>query len=159
MQADGAGDAGSSPARVTNQYTFIMKENWKPIGNYKYEVSDLGRVRISSSGKILKPYTDRQQEYDRVDLYEDGRRHKAMIHTLVAAEFIGPLPEGYEIDHLNTNIHDNRACNLKYVTRAENQNNPITIFNREVARIKRSINSGKRSQEDILRMVRVLKAI
>ena len=138
-----------------------MKETtlWKPIGIGKYEVSNQGEIRITKTGRIMKPYTDKLQEYDRIDMYEDGRRIKAMVHTLVANAFIGPKPDGCEIDHLNTNIHDNRACNLKYVSRAENRNNPVTKLNREIWRIKRAIASGKKSQEDILRLVNVLKAL
>ena len=80
-----------------------------------------------------------------------------MVHTLVAEAFIGSKPDGYEIDHLNTNIHDNRACNLQYVTQEENRNNPLSKFNREVSRIQRAIKSGKKSQEDIMRLVKVMK--
>lgn len=135
----------------------LMVENWKPIrSGENYEVSDLGRVR-NSYGKILKPFTDKDQTYDRVQLHEDGRKKKVMVHTLVAEAFIGPKPNGYEIDHLNTNIHDNRLCNIKYVSQEENRNNPITKFNREVSRIRRAILSGKKSQEDILHLVELMK--
>lgn len=136
-------------------------ETWKPIQSYggKYEVSDLGKVRMAATKQVLKPFNDPLQEYDRVMLYFGGKRRKVLVHTLVADAFLGIKPIGMEIDHLNTNIHDNRAVNLKYVTRSENRMNPLTVFNREVARIKRAIASGKKSQEDILRLVRVLKAM
>ena len=133
-------------------------ELWKPIGTGKYEVSSLGNIRVAKTGRILKPYTDKDQMYDRVDMYEDGRRVKAMVHTLVAESFIGPKKYGMEIDHLNTNIHDNRACNLRYATRAENHRNPITLFNHEVARIRRAIASGKKSQEEIMRLINAMKS-
>lgn len=136
-----------------------MTERWKPIGTGKYEVSDLGNIRVTKTGRIMKPYTDKDQMYDRVDMYEDGRRIKAMVHTLVAEAFIGPKLDGMEIDHLNTNIHDNRACNLRYVTQVENRHNPVTLFNHEVARIRRAIASGKKSQEDILRLVKAMKSV
>lgn len=136
-----------------------MKENWKPLRSGEaYEVSDLGRVR-NSRGRIVKPFVDDDQNYLRVHIYDNGLRRKAMVHTLVAEAFIGPKREGMEIDHLNTNIHDNRVCNLKYVTREENRRNPVTKFNREVSRIRRAIESGKKSQEDIMRLVAVMKAI
>lgn len=131
---------------------------WKPIGMGKYEVSNQGEVRIVKTGQAVKPFTDKLQGYDRVDMYEGGRRIRVMVHTLVASAFIGPKPAGCEIDHINTNIHDNRMCNLKYVTRTENRNNPITRLNRVMWRIKRVIASGKKSQDEIKRLENTLKA-
>ena len=134
-------------------------ETWKPVRSGKYEVSDLGRVRFARTGRVLKPYTDKLQEYYRVDIYENGKRAKAMVHTLVAEAFIGPKPKDREIDHINTNIHDNSVGNLRYVTKQENANNPITRFNLEVSRIRKAILTGKKTPDDISRIVRVLKVI
>lgn len=137
----------------------MEQEIWKPVRICeKYEVSNLGRVRKTSTKKIIRPYTDRLQTYDRVGLYYGGKRRRAMVHSLVADAFIGPKPKGYEIDHFNTNIHDNRLCNIGYVTRAANRNNPISKFNYEVSRIRKAILSGKHSQEEIMRLVKVMKA-
>ena len=48
-----------------------------------------------------------------------GRTYR--IHIYMALAWIGPRPEGHEIDHLNGNIDDWRLCNLQYVTYAENR--------------------------------------
>ena len=48
-----------------------------------------------------------------------GRTYR--IHVYMALAWIGPRPEGHEIDHLNGNIDDWRLCNLQYVTFAENR--------------------------------------
>lgn len=42
-------------------------------------------------------------------------------HTLIALTWIGPRPQGYEIDHLNGDRCDCSADNLQYVTPAENR--------------------------------------
>ena len=42
-------------------------------------------------------------------------------HMLMALTWIGPRPEGYEVDHLNGNILDWSTDNLEYVTPAENR--------------------------------------
>jgi hypothetical protein len=42
------------------------------------------------------------------------------IHSLVAAAFLGPCPEGMEINHKNAIKTDNRVENLEYVTRVAN---------------------------------------
>ena len=135
-----------------------MSETWKPIRSGKYEVSDQGNVRVAKSGRVLKPYSDRDQIYDRVDLYEGDRRTRVMVHTIVAEAFIGPKPKGKEIDHINTNIHDNRLSNLRYVTRRQNRHNVISLFNREVSRIKKAIEYG-RPEEEIIEMIRSMERI
>ena len=53
-------------------------------------------------------------------------RLNTYIHKLVAEYFIGERPEGYEIDHIDGNYLNNRADNLRYVTRRENLLNPNT---------------------------------
>lgn len=48
--------------------------------------------------------------------------HRAMVET-----FIGEIPEGMCIDHIDTNKTNNAIDNLKVVTHKENTNNPITL--------------------------------
>lgn len=49
------------------------------------------------------------------------------VHRLVYETFVGEIPQGYQIDHINTIRDDNRLENLRCVTRTENNNNPLTI--------------------------------
>lgn len=95
-------------------------EIWKPVVGYEgfYEVSSLGRVR-NPRGAILR---DRLNHlgYNRAALCKCGVRRDCMVHRLVAAAFIGPLPIGKEVNHINGLRADNRVENLEYVTRAEN---------------------------------------
>lgn len=48
------------------------------------------------------------------------------VHRVIYETFVGEIPEGYEIDHINTNKTDNRLENLQIVTHKENMNNPLT---------------------------------
>ena len=48
------------------------------------------------------------------------------IHRLVYEAFIREIPDGYEIDHINTIRDDNRLENLRLVTHKENYNNELT---------------------------------
>jgi hypothetical protein len=41
-------------------------------------------------------------------------------HILICTAFHGPRPDGYQCDHINGIPTDNRACNLQWVTPAEN---------------------------------------
>lgn len=49
------------------------------------------------------------------------------VHRLVYETFNGEIPDGYDIDHINTIRNDNRLKNLRVATRSENMLNPITI--------------------------------
>ena len=45
---------------------------------------------------------------------------KTYLHRKVWIEANGPIPNGYEIHHINNNKHDNRLENLAMVTHKEN---------------------------------------
>ena len=136
-------------------------EIWKPVVGYEelYEVSNFGRVRsldrIDSNnhplkGVILKPYIS-NSGYLLVGLYKQQKRDRKLLHRLVAEAFI-PNPENKpEIDHINTIKTDNTVflnedgsvnydkTNLRWTTRKENINNPLT-------KTKMQINAGKPSK-------------
>lgn len=105
----------------------MFKEVWKPVPGYEgYMVSDLGRVKslnYKHTGKevILIPVKARG-DYLRVGLYKDGKVKKFSVHRLVWIAFNGPIPEGYEINHINEDKTDNRLENLNLMTRKENIN-------------------------------------
>lgn len=88
-------------------------------------VSRDGEVFVPKSGKNPAHYTygwKREDGYRTVQY--QGKLY--LVHRLVAECFI-PNPENKpEIDHINTNRSDNRVENLRWSTRGENQNNPLT---------------------------------
>lgn len=104
-------------------------ETFKDIPGYEglYQVSDYGAVRSLKFGKVryLKN-VKRPTGYCQIDLCRDGEKKMFSIHRLVYETFNGPIPEGYEIDHVNTIRDDNRLSNLRVVTRKGNMANQIT---------------------------------
>ncbi len=48
------------------------------------------------------------------------------VHRIIYETFIGEIPKGYEIDHINTIRNDNRLTNLRLVTHKENMNNKLS---------------------------------
>jgi len=88
------------------------------VGYEQYLVSNLGKVK-NNGGQLLKPMISKLG-YLYVGLYKDGKRELFMVHQLVAMAFIGPYPEGKEINHENGVKTDCSVDNLKYVTKSEN---------------------------------------
>ena len=85
-----------------------------------YMISDEGQVKSIRYGKerILKPF--RMGNYLGVWL---GAGHKHYIHHLVAEIFCPKDADNLQVDHINRNKHDNRACNLRWVTASFNMKN------------------------------------
>lgn len=112
-----------------------MKENWKDVIGLEgyYQVSDQGNVRSldryvvgGSRWGIKKDFIKGQNlstrlagEYLQVKFNKNKKITKS-VHRTVAEAFI-PNPLNLpEVNHINGNRIDNRACNLEWTTRAGN---------------------------------------
>jgi hypothetical protein len=42
-------------------------------------------------------------------------------HRLIAQTFLGPIPKGKEVNHVDGDKHNNHPSNLNYMTHSENQ--------------------------------------
>jgi len=110
-------------------------EEWRPVVGYEgwYEVSSLGTVRRLApyngihAGHILKGHRN-AKGYLRVALSRPDRPRSCRavpIARLVAEAFIGPRPQGYQVNHKNGIKTDNRASNLEWCTGSENVRHAI----------------------------------
>ena len=99
-----------------------MAENWKPVNGFdNYLISDLGRVKSLKNNIFLKP-VDRVG-YDKVALFNKGKRKDINIHRLVAIHFIPNIDNKKCVDHINRIRNDNRVKNLRWATYSENSLN------------------------------------
>lgn len=94
--------------------------SWKTIINFpNYEISHKGKLKNVTSGKIIKG-SKNQEGYIRVTLTNDLIKRSFYLHRLVAYCFCDNPNNLPEVHHLNNIRHDNRSCNLKWVTHEEN---------------------------------------
>ena len=98
------------------------KEKWEIINHHpNYVISSYGRVRNLNTGRILKWQESRRSGgYAFVNLYKNGQRINANIHTLVSYAFLGPRPPWKVVHHKDEKPMNPRLFNLEYITHKEN---------------------------------------
>ena len=110
----------------------MKNEIWKDVVGYegRYQVSSMGRVKSlerknclgrTVKERILKSRTNRYG-YMEVNLCADGKRKMLKVHRLVCQAFHDNPDNKPEVNHVNEDKTDNRACNLEWSTRRENIN-------------------------------------
>ena len=111
-------------------------EIWKNIKGYEglYQISNMGRVKSLErkiphwrggervqKERILKQVVT-HNGYLRVGLRVDGKQKMLRVHRLVCEAFHENPDNKSDVNHINENKTDNRACNLEWCTRIENCN-------------------------------------
>lgn len=92
----------------------------------RYSIDKNGTIFSHTSGKILKPYPN-HKGYLMVQLYKREQSKRISVHRLVALTFIPNQDNLPEIDHIDTNRQNNNVENLRWCTRKENCNNPLSL--------------------------------
>jgi hypothetical protein len=100
-------------------------EQWKPIFDGYYAVSNLGRVKRliavghgSRAGRILSPSFN--STYPCVRISIGGNYKNWRLHDLVLLGFVGPKPKGSHVNHKNGNKQNNTPANLEYTSQKQN---------------------------------------
>ena len=128
-----------------------MEEIWKDIEGYEgiYQVSNLGRVRSLDrlvpavcalskgnqvvnylrKGKILADYWagPKGSEYKCVMLSKHDKPKNSRVHRLVACAFVQNPNNLPEVNHIDEDKSNNRADNLEWVTRIQNEHHGTKI--------------------------------
>jgi hypothetical protein len=141
-----------------------VAEEWRPaVGFPAYEVSSEGRVRRAAggrgarAGRLLAPLPH-PRGYLVVHLSNGSARarRRPLIHSLVAAAFLGDRPPGLQVNHKNGDKRDPRAANLEYATPAENRRHARALGlvsghdDATIAAVRREVAAGS-SQRDVAR--------
>lgn len=129
--------------------------NAKIAGWPGYTVSRDGM--ILSDGVELKPQL--VNGYSTVTLCDAPRRKQFGVHRLVAEAFIGPIPNGFVVNHLNGDKRDNRVENIEITTPSANVQHAYDTGLRTINQAHReraaSLGRAKRSlPDDAVRAIR-----
>lgn len=96
---------------------------------FLYEVSEDGRyIRNVKSKKYTKIFLDMHHSkkgYYACFICIKDKVKRVMMHKVVAECWLGKCPEGYEVDHIDRNSHNNHYKNLRYVTHSEQMKNRV----------------------------------
>lgn len=129
-------------------------ERWKWIDGYEgiYMISDFGRVksfRKYEAGYILSNI-NKNGDYLRMNLYDSsGKRTTKGIHILVAAAFLGDIPKGWHVHHIDGNKQNNAARNLEIIHPKDHR--------AETVRVHPQINDGIRNYNKYVKTKAILQ--
>ncbi len=113
----------------------VTKETWKEALYWEglYEVSNMGRVRniqrwvkSKSTGRKFLPVVIRKPQLNRygypvVCLRGKPKAVLKSIHRMVVEAFVGTIPDGMQINHIDGNKQNNHLDNLEICTGSQNQ--------------------------------------
>ena len=114
----------------------MKNEEWRDVVGYEglYQVSDQGRVKSLErklphwrggeqikKERILNPGIDRDG-YLKLNLCAGGKTRTFFVHRLVCQVFHENPDNKPQVNHINEDKTDNRACNLEWCTCKQNIN-------------------------------------
>lgn len=98
-----------------------IEEGWKCLSwiSPNYYINNGGVIWNSKTKKISQPSL--RNGYERVNLLSS----KLSVHRLVYEAFVGEIPDGCVIDHIDGNRSNNNISNLRLITQSENVKNAM----------------------------------
>lgn len=150
-----------------------MKEEWRDVPGYEgyYQVSNKGRVksveRMVPRGNHTYPVQERilmtppsSLGYPMVNLSKNSSGRTCFVHHLVMSAFVGPCPDGCNVNHIDGDTTHNDFRNLEYVSYKEHDTHTREVLGHDmrgemhgqskltrpqVVEIKRRLAAGERA--------------
>lgn len=133
------------------------------FGKFDYQITNFGEIyRVNSDGERTKVKLRVHRGYNTLTLFSksQGGIKNWKVSRLVYKTFVGHIPDGYVVDHINNNPLQDWVTNLRCVTNSENikksyetnlayvtslSGYPIELHSRVLQAI--DLNPGKSDQE------------
>ena len=102
----------------------INSREWRTVEGYEglYELRNDGLLyshpRNTTKGGYSYGNDDMHKGYLKKVLCGNGVKKQVRMNRLVYETFIGPIPEGYDVHHINHNKKDNRVENLELIEKS-----------------------------------------
>lgn len=107
-----------------------------------------------TTGGLIFSYNSEEDKLELCVIKDNGCGYKKVtglkrgyVHRIVWETFNGKIPQGYEIDHQDTNKENNALDNLNICTHKENLNNPITREHKSKSLLGNTNTRGKCKSE------------
>ena len=97
-----------------------MIDQWGEVKKTIRLIRNRAGILYEVPAKSLKPNLHNPRKYHRVTLYNGNDRKHLHVHRLVYEAFVGEIPKGYEVDHIDGDKNNNHYSNLEAVTPSEN---------------------------------------
>lgn len=146
-----------------------IKDRWGQFRDWPYMISHFGKVKRTTRssgtqpGKILKQNLD-PGGYPYVTFSKNNKTKVFYVHKLVAEIFIGPCPEGKQVNHIDGSKQNNYYKNLEYVTPKQNirhairlglsnnkgeRNGQAELTEKDVKEIRKKYKTGQYTQKQL----------
>jgi hypothetical protein len=89
----------------------LLGEEWK-LSSFGFLVSNMGRTQLKHPSGSLRRRMTPKVVPNKGYAFSNGKR----VHRVVWQTFVGPIPAGKTVDHINRCTGDNRLSNLRLAT-------------------------------------------
>lgn len=98
--------------------------------DFLYEINENGtifrNVKSKKQNKIKLDKHHSESGYYVVFCRFKGKTKRVMIHMVVAECWLGDCPNGYEVDYIDRNTHNNHYSNLRYIPKSKQDHSNIS---------------------------------
>lgn len=130
-----------------------MTEEWKDLVGYQglYKISNLGNIWSERRQRMLSTKPNKYRGYPEFCVVDkDGKQRTMSVHQEVMRAFVGQLPPGNQVRHLDGNPLNNNLNNLAYGTPKQNQGDrrkdgyqgPKLLSDKQIEEIKHKARMG-----------------
>lgn len=102
--------------RYKKRYVVVDDEDYEYLRSMSWGATRI-TVWTKTQGRKHRPWVG----YVQTTVRAFGKASSVFLHKIVAERKYGyKCPEGFQVDHINSNPKDNRRCNLRYIPREQN---------------------------------------